>query len=57
MADAGRDPERSDREPPKGVERRCRVCDAVLSSYNPGPNCWAHTIGQPWRGPTAPPKF
>ena len=38
-------------------ERRCTVCDIKLSSYNPGPNCWSHTIGHPWRGPTAKPKF
>jgi hypothetical protein len=38
-------------------ERRCTVCDVKLSTYNPGPNCWSHTIGQPWRGPTAKPKL
>ncbi len=38
-------------------ERRCRVCQVKLSGYNPGPNCWQHTIGHPWRGPTARPKF
>lgn len=39
------------------AERRCQVCDLKLSAYNPGPNCWAHTIGFPWRGPTAKPRF
>jgi hypothetical protein len=38
-------------------ERRCAECDVKLSNYNPGPNCWQHTIGYPWRGPTAKPKF
>jgi hypothetical protein len=37
--------------------RHCQVCDVKLSSYNPGPNCWSHTIGYPWRGPTAKPKY
>ncbi|MDP9243361.1 MAG: hypothetical protein M3O84_09340 [Actinomycetota bacterium] len=38
-------------------ERRCAECGVKLSNYNPGPNCWQHTIGYPWRGPTAKPKF
>ncbi len=43
---------------PKPVEGRyCEVCGIKLSGYNPGPNCWAHTIGYPWRGPTAKPKY
>jgi hypothetical protein len=37
--------------------RRCAECGVKLSNYNPGPNCWQHTIGYPWRGPTAKPKF
>jgi hypothetical protein len=37
--------------------RRCQVCGLKLSNYNPGPNCWQHTIGYPWRGPTAKPRF
>jgi len=37
--------------------RLCTVCGTKLSTYNPGPNCWQHTIGYPWRGPTAKPKF
>lgn len=40
-----------------GEERRCPVCSVKLTSYNPGPNCYRHTIGHPWRGPTAKPKF
>jgi len=39
------------------AERRCTECGVKLSTYNPGPNCWQHTIGYPWRGPTAKPKF
>ena len=27
------------------------------TSYNPNPYCWQHTIGHPWRGPTAKPKY
>jgi len=37
--------------------RCCQVCGVKLSGYNPGPNCWQHTIGYPWRGPTAKPKY
>ena len=37
--------------------RHCLVCNVRLSSYNPNPYCWQHTIGHPWRGPTAKPKF
>ncbi|HXF58157.1 MAG TPA: hypothetical protein VNO34_11430 [Actinomycetota bacterium] len=39
------------------AERRCPRCGVRLSSYNPGPNCWQHTTGWPWRGPSARPKF
>jgi hypothetical protein len=35
----------------------CTVCGTKLSSYNPGPNCWQHTIGYPWRGPSAKPRY
>ena len=35
----------------------CSVCGTKLSSYNPGPNCWQHTIGFPWRGPSAKPRY
>ena len=38
-------------------DRRCPECGMKLSQYNPGPNCWQHTIGFPWRGPTAKPKY
>jgi hypothetical protein len=38
-------------------ERSCSVCGTKLSSYNPGPNCWQHTIGYPWRGPSAKPRY
>ncbi len=37
--------------------RSCTVCGTKLSSYNPGPNCWQHTIGYPWRGPSAKPRY
>ena len=37
--------------------RNCTVCGTKLSIYNPGPNCWQHTMGYPWRGPTAKPKY
>jgi hypothetical protein len=41
-----------------GLEpRRCEVCGIKLSAYNPNPHCWRHTIGHPWRGPTARPKY
>lgn len=36
--------------------KSCPVCGVRLSLYNPGPNCWQHTIGQPWRGPSAKPR-
>lgn len=38
-------------------DRRCPQCGIRLSQYNPGPNCWQHTIGWPWRGPSAKPRF
>ena len=37
--------------------RHCVICGVKLSLYNPGPHCWSHTIGHPWRGPTAKPRF
>ena len=50
-----------DHEPDPARERsdarECRVCEIKLSAYNPNPYCWQHMIGQPWRGPTAKPKF
>jgi hypothetical protein len=52
------------REVPQEVEPEaseaataCSVCGTKLSSYNPGPNCWQHTIGHPWRGPSAKPRY
>lgn len=41
----------------EGQGRTCGVCGTKLSSYNPGPNCWQHTIGNPWRGPSAKPRY
>jgi hypothetical protein len=38
-------------------QRHCRVCGVKLSAYNRNPYCWQHTIGHPWRGPTARPKY
>jgi hypothetical protein len=40
-----------------GGDRRCPECGVKLSAYNPGPNCWSHTVGWPWRGPSAKPKL
>jgi hypothetical protein len=58
VADRAHKPEPSpDQIPAEGGEvRRCLECRTPLSSYNPGPNCWQHTIGYPWRGPSAKPK-
>jgi hypothetical protein len=39
------------------AERRCSECGVKLSLYNPGPHCWQHTMGWPWRGPSAKPRF
>jgi ribosomal protein L34E len=52
----------STRTRPAGATRRterkahatqpgCQECGAALSSYNPGPNCYAHTLDIPWKGP------
>jgi len=30
--------------------RVCGQCGDPLSQYNPGPNCWNHTVEFPWRG-------
>jgi hypothetical protein len=60
MARELRDPAEEDESGPakRGPEPRyCTVCGVKISAYNPGPNCWQHTIGYPWRGPTAKPKF
>lgn len=40
-----------------GGARACTECAKPLSTYNPGPNCWEHTMGHPWRGPHAKPKY
>lgn len=29
----------------------CETCGVRLSSYNPGPHCYAHTLDVPWKGP------
>lgn len=40
------------RAAPAGAPARsCTVCGERLSAYNPGPNCYAHTVGVPWKGP------
>ena len=46
--------EQAEGEPEK---RACSVCGVKLSSYNPNPTCWQHTIGHPWRGPSAKPRY
>ena len=38
-------------------KRVCTVCGIALSAYNEGPNCWRHSVGMPWRGPSAKPKL
>lgn len=35
---------------------RCTVCGERLSAYNRGPNCYAHTVDIPWKGPNARPR-
>jgi hypothetical protein len=55
-------PEEAPGEEPARAEtadgaKTCTVCGTKLSSYNPGPNCWQHTIGYPWRGPSAKPRY
>jgi hypothetical protein len=51
-------PEGEHREQPAAeAGKTCSVCGTKLSSYNPGPNCWQHTIGYPWRGPSAKPRY
>lgn len=49
--------ESQDEDRPGQQQRTCSVCGTKLSSYNPGPNCWQHTIGYPWRGPSAKPRY
>jgi hypothetical protein len=43
---------------PKARQPRaaCTECGAALSSYNPGPNCYAHTLDIPWKGPGVRPR-
>jgi hypothetical protein len=44
---AGTRPHGSSRKPARkytsATERRCTVCGERLSTYNPGPNCFAHS--------------
>ena len=56
--EAGQAPsDRRDGSGPAEDQHICTVCGTKLSSYNPGPNCWQHTIGYPWRGPSAKPRY
>ena len=43
---------------PKARDGRaqCTECGARLSSYNKGPNCYAHTLDIPWKGPGVRPR-
>jgi hypothetical protein len=41
----------ADRRPLQATRQACTECGARLSSYNPGPNCFAHTLDVPWKGP------
>lgn len=44
-------------KPRAGTTRAtCTECGAPLSSYNPGPNCYAHTLDIPWKGPGVRPR-
>jgi hypothetical protein len=51
------DPVPREPAPKTPAGRRCAECGVKLSQYNPGPNCWQHTMGWPWRGPSAKPRF
>ena len=57
--DARKEPQAEGEDESVQVEtaKTCTVCGTKLSSYNPGPNCWQHTIGYPWRGPSAKPRY
>jgi hypothetical protein len=57
--DAPKPQHREDEDRPSQTDgsKTCSVCGTRLSSYNPGPNCWQHTIGYPWRGPSAKPRY
>ncbi|MCU1591160.1 MAG: hypothetical protein JWP11_2416 [Frankiales bacterium] len=39
-----------------GSRLACGECGARLSAYNPGPNCFAHTLDLPWKGPGVRPR-
>ena len=43
--------QRREHAPSSEADRGCAVCGERLSAYNPGPNCYAHTVGLPWKGP------
>lgn len=49
--------DQEEKAPKAETARTCSVCGIKLSAYNPGPNCWQHTIGYPWRGPSAKPRY
>jgi hypothetical protein len=53
-AAAGRAAKPGERGP---KERVCATCGTTLSAYNAGPHCWQHTVGWPWRGPSAKPRY
>ncbi len=57
MAKEAAEVREEEEQPKKGGVNSCSVCGTKLSSYNPGPNCWQHTIGFPWRGPSAKPRY
>ena len=40
----------------RDVTAECATCGVRLSSYNPGPHCYAHTLDVPWKGPGARPR-
>ena len=44
---------------PKAMDagRTCSECGVKLSVYNANPTCWQHTLGHPYRGPHAKPKY
>ncbi len=54
---SGRRRVRRPRGRPIPGDRRCQACDTKLSTYNPGPYCWQHSMGWPWRGPAAGPRY
>lgn len=34
----------------------CTVCGSRLSAYNAGPDCYTHTVAEPWKGPGQLPR-